>query len=60
MDPKIDIQELDAKIQAVKKAAEEIRDMADNFPAVYRNSRRLLASVKMIELNVSDIKDLTV
>ena len=40
------------------RAAEALRDMTGEFPALYRNTRRILASIKMLELNLSDIVDL--
>ncbi len=52
---KIDLKELDSKIQSMKKTAEELRQMGGNFPALYRNTSRILASIKMLELNISDI-----
>jgi hypothetical protein len=58
MEQKIDVKELDKKIQTLKKEAESLRDMADNFPALYRNTRRILASIKMLEINLSDVSDL--
>jgi len=58
MKEKIDIKEMDAKIKALKKSAEELRAMAGDFPAVYRNTSRILAGIKMLELNLSDLLDL--
>jgi chaperonin cofactor prefoldin len=58
MGEKIDLKEIDTKIQSMKKAAEELNKMAESFPALYRNSSRILASIKMLELNISDITDL--
>lgn len=55
MSKKIDLQKMDVRIKAMKKSAEELRSMAEDFPAVYRNSARVLASIKMLELNVSDL-----
>lgn len=50
--------EIDDKIQTMKKAALELQGMADDFPALSRNVSRILSSIKMLELNVSDILDL--
>jgi chaperonin cofactor prefoldin len=50
-----DLKELDSRIQSIKKTAEELKQMGEDFPALYRNVSRLLASVKMLELNVSDV-----
>ena len=55
---KIDLKEIDTKIQAMKTTAEELKQMAESFPALYRNSSRILASIKMLEVNISDITDL--
>ena len=50
--------EMDAKIQTMKKAALELQSMANQFPTVSRNVSRVLSSIKMLELNISDILDL--
>jgi hypothetical protein len=52
---KIDLKELDSKIQSMKKTAEELKAMGEEFPALYRNISRILASIKMLELNISDV-----
>ena len=58
MNHRIDLNKIDAKIQLMKKAAEELNQLGENFPALARNTVRILASVKMLELNVSDLIDL--
>jgi len=58
MDNKIDLDKIDGAIQSIKKAAEGLKRLGDNFPAVTKNTDRLLASVKMMELNVCDVCDL--
>lgn len=55
MAKKIDLKELDRKIQSMKKTAEELKQMGEEFPALYRNISRVLASIKMLELNISDV-----
>lgn len=48
---------LNGLISELKRTAEAIeRDSAD-FPTVNRNIRRVQASIKMLELNVSDIAE---
>lgn len=54
----IDLKAIDARIQIIKGAAEELKAMGEPFPALSRNLVRLLASTKMLELNVSDLIDL--
>jgi hypothetical protein len=50
-----DLKEIDGKIQSIKKTAEELKQMGEDFPALYRNISRVLASIKMLELNISDV-----
>ena len=52
-----DLAEMDVKIQTMKKAALELQTMGNQFPAVSRNVLRILSSIKMLELNISDILD---
>ena len=54
----IALKEIDNRIRLLKKPAEELKQMAHDFPAVERNTARILASIKMLEINVSDIIDL--
>jgi hypothetical protein len=58
MENEYKVGEIDDKIQLLKKYAMDLTEMADDFPSLYRNCRRILASTKMLELNISDIKDL--
>ena len=58
MTQKIDLKKIHTKIQLMKKTAEELKRMGENFPAIRRNSIRILASVKMLEINVSDVIEL--
>jgi hypothetical protein len=55
----IDLKEINDKIQLMKKTAEELNRIGEDFPAIARNTVRILASVKMLELNVSDLVDLS-
>jgi uncharacterized protein YoxC len=52
------LQELNKRVQTIKTAALELQDLSDDVQAVYRNADRILASVKMLEINVSDVLDL--
>ncbi len=57
MDLKIDLNDINIKIQSMKKTAKELNRFGDKFPAISRNTTRILASLKMLEINVSDIVD---
>lgn len=58
MDDRIDLNSINAKIQEIKKAAEELKRLGANFPALSRNADRILASIKMLEINITDCVDL--
>jgi hypothetical protein len=55
MNSRIDVTEINAKIQLMKQTAEELKRIGEDFPALARNTVRILASIKMLEINVSDI-----
>ena len=54
----IDLKKIDEKIQLMKSIAQELNRLGDNFPALARNSVRILASIKMLEINISDLVEL--
>ena len=47
--------DLDANIQAIKAAALQLRRDAEGIQAVERNVDRILASTRMLEINISDV-----
>ena len=48
---------MDKKIKLLRKTAEELAAMAGDIEAVRKNLVRLLASTRMLELNISDAKE---
>jgi hypothetical protein len=48
------VKEMAEKIQAIKEAATELQNISGGIQAVERNVDRILASVKMLEINISD------
>jgi hypothetical protein len=58
MGQQIDLKKINTKIQLLKKTAGELNRMGKDFPALARNTVRILASVKMLEINVSDLVEL--
>ena len=49
---------MDKRIQAIKTAAQELQYLCAGIQAVERNADRVLASVKMLEINVTDLLDI--
>ena len=58
MAQQIDLHRINDKIQLLKKTAEELDRIGEDFPAIARNTVRILASIKMLEINVSDLVEL--
>ncbi len=57
MDTRYDINAMDEKIRLIRKTAEELMSIGGGIEAVKKNLVRLLASTKMLELNISDAKE---
>jgi len=53
-----EIKKLDTRIKTIRKAAQELKELSGGIQAVDRNADRVLASVKMLEINISDLIDL--
>ncbi len=47
--------ELDESVQAIKSATRRLKRAAGGMQAVERNADRILASTRMLEINVSDL-----
>jgi hypothetical protein len=45
------IEKISSEIEALKLSAERLKAMSDDLPALNRNLVRVLASIKMLELN---------
>ena len=58
MRSKFDMEKLDHLIQEMKRIAGEVEKRGHEIPAVVRNARRILASVKMLEINISDVAEI--
>ena len=51
------VDEMNRLIKRLRELAEELKEKSGGIQAVDRNSDRILANVKMLELNVSDMKE---
>jgi hypothetical protein len=49
------IEDMAAKIQLLKQTATELKRISGGIQAVDRNVDRILASIKMLEINISDV-----
>ena len=53
----IDIKKMAEKISSIKKEVTELKAMSGDIQAVDKNIDRILASIKMLEINISDLLD---
>ncbi len=60
MTPIDELKKISNRIKLLRDTAQELNSLAANIPAVTKNTARLLASVKMLELNISDRVDLDI
>jgi molybdenum cofactor biosynthesis enzyme MoaA len=49
------VDDMAKKVKALKDTATELKRLSGGVPAVERNVDRILASIKMLEINVSDL-----
>ena len=52
------LMKIDERIQTIKKAALELKEISGGIQAIDRNADRILASAKMLEINVSDVLEI--
>ena len=52
------IEEIDELIQRMRRLAEELKEKAGEIQTAERNLDRILTHIKMLELNISDVKEL--
>jgi len=52
------MEEMDDLIKRIRHIAEELKEKSGGIQAVDRNVDRILANIKMLELNVSDVMEL--
>jgi hypothetical protein len=52
------VADLARQISSIKKAALKLKKSARNIPTIECNVDRILSSIKMLEINISDISEL--
>lgn len=50
-----DLTKIGEKVLRLKETAEDLDGLSNDFPAVQRNIKRIMASIKMIEINTVDL-----
>jgi len=57
MTQEYDVKSMVTKIKALRRNAESLKEIAGDFPTVIKNCDRILADVRMLEINVNDAAD---
>ncbi|OGN99133.1 MAG: hypothetical protein A2Y89_07715 [Chloroflexi bacterium RBG_13_51_18] len=52
-----DIKAMVTKIKALRTDAESLKEISGGIPAVIKNADRILANVRMLEINISDVAE---
>jgi prefoldin subunit 5 len=52
------IKKMADRIRSLRQKATELKEMSGGIQAVDRNVDRILASIRMLEINISDVADL--
>ncbi len=52
-----DMKSMVTKIKALRRNAESLKEIAGDFPTVLKNCDRILANVRMLEININDAAD---
>lgn len=55
----INMKKMAQKISSLKQEANELKAMSGGIQAVDRNIDRILASIKMLEINISDLVEIS-
>lgn len=55
---KTDVKAIAQLVQQLRRNADQLKEKSGGVQAVERNLDRILASIKMLELNISDVQDL--
>ena len=53
----VDMKILNQSVQQMRQLAEELKSKGGRIQSVERNVDRILASIKMLELNISDVEE---
>jgi len=57
MRPEVYVREISPQVEQMLKLATSLYESSEDFPAVNRNLKRILASIEMLKLNLEEATD---
>jgi hypothetical protein len=54
-----DIKDMATKIRALRQNAEALKEISGGIPAVAKNADRILANVRMLEIEINDVAEIS-
>jgi uncharacterized protein YoxC len=48
------LQDMRAKVESLDRLAQEVYQASEEFPSVNRNTKRIMASIQMLKLNLEE------
>ena len=57
MRPEVYVREISPQVEQMHKLATDLYESSEDFPAVNRNLKRILASIEMLKLNLEEATD---
>jgi hypothetical protein len=60
MNKEYNVKAMVTKIEALRQNAEALKEIVGDFPSVVKNCDRILANVRMLEININDAADILV
>ncbi|MGB6064581.1 MAG: hypothetical protein WBG50_07210 [Desulfomonilaceae bacterium] len=55
MSTRSDFEQMPSAVEQLGRLAQELYDSSAGFPAINRNTKRILASVEMLRINLGDV-----
>lgn len=49
------VKSLSSKVAELHRLAQDLHDTSDDFPAINRNAKRILAAVEMLRINLEEV-----
>jgi hypothetical protein len=56
-DEKLTLVQMASRVEELSRLAQDLYDSSEDFPAVNRNAKRVLAAVEVLRINLDEVSD---